>query len=260
MRLRAPGRDPAHDATMRRPSTLPAHRPRLRSARRQVAREREERPDVGWRIPAGAVGRHPPRRRRNRRGRVLRRAGVCCSGAATCPPARSRAGLVVCPPILADFGANYQREVRLGRQLAAAGVVVQRFHPRGAGQSDGDGVDLTLDSMIEDAMAAVTQLRERSPVETVAVAGHPLRRPGRERRRAPSSTSAPVVLWEPTTDPRRYFREGLRARSVHQFKAGTARRRGPRGRARPLRLHRSARRPRRPVRCSRRPATATWRR
>ena len=137
------------------------------------------------------------------------------------PAGPVRAGLVVCPPILADFGANYQREVRLGRQLAAAGVVVQRFHPRGAGQSDGDGADLTLDSMIADTMAAVTHLRERSPVETVAVMGT---RFGALAASAAAAEldEAPVVLWEPTTDPRRYFREGLRARSVHQFKAGTA--------------------------------------
>ena len=47
------------------------------------------------------------------------------------PEGDVRAGLVVCPSILSDSGANYQREVRLGRQLAAAGIVVQRFHLRG---------------------------------------------------------------------------------------------------------------------------------
>ena len=155
-----------------------------------------------------------------------RRSSSSATGAAVRVPARAagpvRAGLVVCPPILADFGANYQREVRLGRQLAAAGIVVQRFHPRGAGQSDGDGVDLTLDSMIEDALAAVAQLRERSPGRHGRCHGHPLRRARRRAPSPPSSTARRVVLWEPTTDPRRFFREGLRARAVHQFKAGTA--------------------------------------
>ena len=176
------------------------------------------------------------------------------------PAGPVRAGLVVCSPILADFGANYQREVRLGRRLAAAGIVVQRFHPRGAGQSDGDGVDLTLDSMVDDAWPRSTRLRERCPVETVAVLGHPVRR---ARRRSPSPAEldgAPVVLWEPTTEPRRYFREGLRARSVHQFKA--RRRAAPR-----------TPRPSSPAAasstcsaspsaggCSTPPATATWRR
>ena len=37
------------------------------------------------------------------------------------PAGDVRAGLVVCPSILSDSGANYQREVRLGRQLAGPG-------------------------------------------------------------------------------------------------------------------------------------------
>ena len=34
--------------------------------------------------------------------------------------------------------------------------------------------------------------------------------------------AAPVVLWEPVTDPARYFREGLRARSVHHLRRGSS--------------------------------------
>jgi alpha/beta superfamily hydrolase len=136
------------------------------------------------------------------------------------PAGRIRAGLVVCSPILSDFGANYQREVRLGRQLAGQGIVVQRFHPRGVGQSDGDAVDLTLDSMIEDARAATLRLRERYPVDTIAVLGT---RFGGLAAAAVAGEldGAPVVLWEPTVSARRFFREGLRARSVHQLSAGT---------------------------------------
>jgi len=136
------------------------------------------------------------------------------------PAGQIRAGLVVCSPILSDFGANYQREVRLGRHLAGHGIVVQRFHPRGAGQSDGDAVDLTLDSIVEDARAAVARLRERFPVDTIALLGT------RFGALAAASVAAeldgaPVVLWEPAVRPRRFFREGLRARSVHQLSAGT---------------------------------------
>ena len=51
------------------------------------------------------------------------------------PAGDVRGGLVVCPPIFSDSGANYQREVRLGRQLAGAGIVVQRFHPRASARA-----------------------------------------------------------------------------------------------------------------------------
>ncbi|MGH8824607.1 MAG: serine aminopeptidase domain-containing protein [Jiangellaceae bacterium] len=129
-------------------------------------------------------------------------------------------GLVVCSPILSDFGANYLREVRLARRLAASGVAVQRFHPRGSGHSDGDRLDLTLDSMADDAAAAVERLRQRCGVSTVALLGT---RFGAlvAAAAARELVSAPVVLWEPVTDPSRYFREGLRARSVHHLRRGT---------------------------------------
>jgi pimeloyl-ACP methyl ester carboxylesterase len=138
------------------------------------------------------------------------------------PAGDVRAGLVVCSSILSDFGANYQREVRLGRRLAATGVVVQRFHPRGVGQSDGEGADVTLASMIEDAERAVAQLRERFDVDVIALLGT---RFGALSASAVAAglDGAPLVLWEPTVDPRRFVRDGLRARSVHQLKRGGAR-------------------------------------
>ncbi|HWM21867.1 MAG TPA: hypothetical protein VNO51_19405 [Ilumatobacteraceae bacterium] len=142
------------------------------------------------------------------------------------PAGDIRAGLVVCPSILSDAGANYQREVRLGRQLAAAGIVVQRFHPRGTGHSDGVGSDLTLGSLVEDARAAAAQLRARCPVETVMVLGT---RFGALVAGAVAAEldDAPVVLWEPTTDPRRFLREGLRARAVHLVRQAGAEREDP---------------------------------
>jgi hypothetical protein len=137
------------------------------------------------------------------------------------PAGDVRAGVVVCSSILSDFGANYQREVRLGRRLAADGIVVQRFHPRGVGQSDGDGTDLTLASMTQDAQLAVAHLRERFDVDVIALLGT---RFGALSASAVAAEldGAPVVLWEPTVDPRRFIREGLRARSVHQLKRGGA--------------------------------------
>jgi hypothetical protein len=126
------------------------------------------------------------------------------------------AGVVVCSPILCDFGANYQREVHLGRRLAAAGVVVQRYHPRGLGQSDGDGADVDLDSLVADAIAAADHLRRRCPVERLMVLGT---RAGALAAGALAARlgDAPLALWEPTTELRRYVREGLRARAVHRM-------------------------------------------
>jgi hypothetical protein len=128
-------------------------------------------------------------------------------------------GLVVCSPILTDFGANYQREVRLARQLAAAGVPVQRFHPTGSGHSDGDRLDLTLGTLVDDTRTAVERLRERCGIDRVALLGtrfSALAVAAVARDLGPS----PVVLWEPATQPRRYFREGIRAHAIHQVRLG----------------------------------------
>jgi pimeloyl-ACP methyl ester carboxylesterase len=127
-------------------------------------------------------------------------------------------GLVVCSPVLCDFGANYRREVALARRLAAAGVPVLRYHPRGCGHSDGARVDLTLATLVADVGTALAHAEERLGVTRLAVlatrfaalaAAAALRdRPG-----------VPLALWEPVTKPGSYFREGLRARAVHRLSA-----------------------------------------
>jgi hypothetical protein len=132
------------------------------------------------------------------------------------PAGEPVAGLVVCSPILCDFGANYQREVYLGRRLAAAGVVVQRYHPRGMGQSDGEGADLDVDSLVADAIVAAENLCRSYPVERLMVLGT---RAGALAAGALAArlSGAPLALWEPTTELRRYVREGLRARAIHRM-------------------------------------------
>jgi alpha/beta superfamily hydrolase len=134
------------------------------------------------------------------------------------PAGEVRGGLVICSPILADFGANYQREVNLARHLAADGVAVQRFHPRGTGHSDGDAADLTLQSLIDDATQAFAHLRDRLPGRTIAVLG--TRFSALVATRVAGAHGQPLVLWEPVTDPQRYIKEGLRARAVNAMRSG----------------------------------------
>jgi alpha/beta superfamily hydrolase len=131
----------------------------------------------------------------------------------------SRLGVVICSPILADFGANYRREVTLARTLAAAGVSVQRFHPTGTGHSRGDRLDLSLPRMVDDALAAVDRLVETTGVESVALVGTRFAALAAAEV-AVELGSAPLALWEPVVKPRRYFREGVRAHNVHQLKLG----------------------------------------
>jgi len=126
-------------------------------------------------------------------------------------------GVVVCSPVVCDFGANYRREVALARRLAAAGIPVLRYHPRGSGHSDGARADLTLDSLLADAEVALAHAEQRLGVSRLAVLA--TRFSALAAAALADRPGAPLALWEPVTRPRAYFREGLRARAVHRLSA-----------------------------------------
>jgi alpha/beta superfamily hydrolase len=120
---------------------------------------------------------------------------------------------LVCPSIYADFTLSYRREVVLARSLAARGVIVQRFHYRGSGNSDGDAAGVMYDALVEDAHAAAQLLAEQAPGLPLALVGmgwgaivaatvsRPL--PG-----------APLAVWQPVADISRYYKEAVRARMI----------------------------------------------
>lgn len=133
------------------------------------------------------------------------------------PLAAPVGGLVVCCPYQAELPANYRREVLLARSLAAKGIAVERFHYRGAGQSDGDVSDLTFDSMLEDARAAASRLRGEVDERVIAFMGTRL---GGVVAAAAASDfpGAPLALWEPVADPAGYFREIFRGQLIARAK------------------------------------------
>lgn len=125
------------------------------------------------------------------------------------------AAVVVCCPLQAELLRNYRREVLLARRLADAGIAVQRFHYRGSGHSDGATSDVTLSSMTEDALAAADELRRETGLSQVAFMG--TRWGALIAARAAAELRAPLVMWEPVTDPARYFDEILRFRLMHEM-------------------------------------------
>jgi pimeloyl-ACP methyl ester carboxylesterase len=56
------------------------------------------------------------------------------------------------------------------RRLAARGIASFRFDFRGCGESDGDFVDLTISSMLEDLRAALQALRDRPEIDERSIA------------------------------------------------------------------------------------------
>lgn len=134
----------------------------------------------------------------------------------THPAARpSGAGVVVCSPVGAEQVQNQKRELELARTLAAKGILVRRFHFRGAGDSDDDG-PLTLESMVEDTVAAARQLLDSGEVERIAFVG--TRLAGLVAARAAARfEGAPLVLWEPVVEAHGYFEEIFRYELVHEL-------------------------------------------
>jgi alpha/beta superfamily hydrolase len=133
------------------------------------------------------------------------------------PPEQPRAAILICSPLYAEFTRNYRREVLMARRLASAGVAVQRFHYRGTGNSDGDPAGSTFGSMREDALVALTQLRETSGSVLTGAVG--ARYGGLVAAAvAGELPSGPIVLWDPIVDPGRYLREILRARKIAALK------------------------------------------
>lgn len=135
------------------------------------------------------------------------------------PPGPSKAGMVVCSPLLAEFRRNYRREVTLARALAAKGWAVQRFHYGGNGNSDGDPADVTLATLVEDARRAAARLVEASDVTTLGVIG--TRLGALVAATLARSIGAPALaLWEPTLDASTYFRDAIRARLLRDLREG----------------------------------------
>jgi alpha/beta superfamily hydrolase len=112
------------------------------------------------------------------------------------PEAPPVAGVVVCSPL--PYGATtvYLPDARLGRHLARAGIVVQRFHYRGTGHSDGDPAAITLDTMADDARDALVHLRNQCGVGRVGVVGTAAGATVAALL-ARDLPGAPVALWRP---------------------------------------------------------------
>lgn len=129
------------------------------------------------------------------------------------PLRRLLGGAVICPPLGIEHNRNYRNEVLLSRGLAALGVAAARFHYRGTGNSEGDETAVTFETMRDDAVAAAERLMERTGVSRVAFVG--ARWGGLIAAAAAARfPTAPVALWEPISEPARYFREIFRLQRI----------------------------------------------
>jgi pimeloyl-ACP methyl ester carboxylesterase len=116
--------------------------------------------------------------------------------------------------------ALYRVEVLMARTAAAAGLPVLRYHMRGHGDSSGDFADVTLEGMIEDAMAAAAEARRRSGAAGIVWLGIRLGGLVAAEAMTRRSDTAGLVLWEPVHRPLDYFRGLLRGMLFSQVAQG----------------------------------------
>lgn len=130
--------------------------------------------------------------------------------------------VLICSPFQSEFLANYRREVLLARELASRGLAVGRYHYRGTGHSDGEGDDITFDSMRRDTQEAMSWLRAVAGVDRIGflgtrwsalVAGAV----------AAGSPRSPIAFWDPAIDGRAYFRDIFRLRAMSDLSGGVER-------------------------------------
>jgi alpha/beta superfamily hydrolase len=135
------------------------------------------------------------------------------------PQGQLRGALLVCPELGWGFTKNYRREVLLARRLAEAGWAVQRFHPRGVGESGGRFEDTTFDRLVGDAMEAADLLAGRTGQPPTAVLGSRLGAAvGLEV--ASRLGGVPLVAWDPIGSGRSYVRDLARLRGTWRLAMG----------------------------------------
>lgn len=127
------------------------------------------------------------------------------------PSDKARFGLVFCPPFGEEMVVTYARLAMLSKRLAKEGYAVLRYHPFGTGESGGSFADFTVTGALQDALEAVSCLRERTGVESYGLFGL---RFGAFSAVQSALISPPdfMILWSPITNLRKYLRELLRTR------------------------------------------------
>ena len=116
--------------------------------------------------------------------------------------------------------ALYRVETLAARAAAARGFPAFRWHARGHGDSSGDFSEVTLDGMVDDALAAAAEARRRSGATRVVWVGARFGALVAARALARDPDAAGLALWEPVQRPAEYFRGMLRGLLFSQVAEG----------------------------------------
>ncbi len=124
--------------------------------------------------------------------------------------------VVLLAPLAGERKSSLKALVEVARALAAAGLIVLRIDYRGTGDSSGKSEDLSIESMVEDAVAAARHLRREYGCRGVSLAG--LRLGGAVALLAAERAGAEALaLVEPVVTGAAYVRELERQQSIRRM-------------------------------------------
>jgi pimeloyl-ACP methyl ester carboxylesterase len=120
---------------------------------------------------------------------------------------KRRRGVVLCNPWGVEALRAHRSLHHLGRILSGSGFDVFRFDYFGTGDSWGDAADVSLGGCVDDAHAAVEELRDVGGLERVDLVGLRFGTQVAARAAAEGGEGARVVLWEPVFEGAELLRE-----------------------------------------------------
>jgi exosortase A-associated hydrolase 2 len=126
-------------------------------------------------------------------------------------------GIVFCHAFGEERKSSALVMARLARAVAAAGLPALRFDCSGCGDSEGEFVDATVESRLEDIATAVAFLRERAGGGRVALLGLRLGATLAALAAERISDCAGLALIEPIADARAYLGGEMRRKLLRQM-------------------------------------------
>jgi pimeloyl-ACP methyl ester carboxylesterase len=125
-------------------------------------------------------------------------------------------GLVLCAPFGDERKSAWRALTQLSRSVARAGWPVVRFDYRGCGESPGDFIQATLETRLNDIVAAGEYLERELGLEQLCVAGLRLGATLAAGAGAELPGCCAAVLIEPVPEGRRYFGRMLQRKKLRQ--------------------------------------------
>lgn len=121
-------------------------------------------------------------------------------------------GIVFCHPFGEEKHRSYRAFVNFSRNLAKENISNFRFDVKGAGDSDGDLCESTIESQVEDTLDAITYFQSKSKVKKIVLIGLRLGASIAVLAAEKDPRINALVLLSPISKGANYWRELLRTK------------------------------------------------